>query len=83
MVNQLVEGGEALAAAHALADRINLNAPVAVRESRQVALAALNRGDDELWKLSAERFVTVGRTEDFAEGPRAFIEKRTPVWKGR
>jgi enoyl-CoA hydratase len=83
MVNQLVEGGEALAAAHALADRINLNAPVAVRESRQVALAALNRSDDELWKLSAERFVTVGRTEDFAEGPRAFIEKRTPVWKGR
>jgi enoyl-CoA hydratase/carnithine racemase len=23
------------------------------------------------------------RGEDFAEGPRAFIEKRPPVWTGR
>jgi enoyl-CoA hydratase len=83
MVNHLVEGGEALAGAEAMAQRINLNAPAAVRASRQVALAALSRNDDELWKLSAEQFVTVGQTEDFAEGPRAFIEKRPPVWKGR
>lgn len=83
MVNHLVEGGEALAGAQAMAKRINLNAPIAVRASRQVALAALSRSDDELWKLSAEQFVTVGQTEDFAEGPRAFIEKRPPVWKGR
>jgi enoyl-CoA hydratase/carnithine racemase len=25
----------------------------------------------------------VMRTEDFQEGPRAFIEKRTPRWVGR
>jgi len=57
MVNQLVEGGEAMAAAQTMAARITVNAPVAVRESRQVALAALNRADDELWKMSAEERV--------------------------
>jgi len=25
----------------------------------------------------------IGSTEDAKEGPRAFAEKRAPVWKGR
>src|SRR5579885_2317557 len=40
MVNQVVEPGEARAAALALAERITANAPIAVRESRRVVLAA-------------------------------------------
>lgn len=83
MVNQLVEPGEALPAARALAERITTNAPLAVWESRKVALAALSDDDDTLWQLTNEAFSRVVRTEDFAEGPRAFIEKRPPVWKGR
>ena len=30
-----------------------------------------------------EAFARVAKTEDFSEGPRAFIEKRAPEWKGR
>jgi enoyl-CoA hydratase/carnithine racemase len=33
--------------------------------------------------MTFDSFGEVGRTEDFSEGPRAFIEKRPPVWKGR
>jgi enoyl-CoA hydratase len=83
LVNQLVEPGQALDAAKALAGRITVNAPVAVWLSRRIALEALDGDDDRLWKMTFDSFNEVGQTEDFSEGPRAFIEKRPPVWKGR
>jgi enoyl-CoA hydratase len=83
LVNHLVEPGEALEAAKTLAGRITVNAPLAVWESRKVALAALSNDDATLWRITAEGFGRVARTEDFAEGPRAFVEKRPAVWKGR
>ena len=44
---------------------------------------ALTSDDDTLWEMSANAMLTLARTEDFAKGPRAFIEKRPPVWKGK
>ena len=82
LVNQLVEPGQALHEAKALAARVTANAPVAVWESRKVADAAMTSDDETLWRMTQEGFVRVAQTEDFAEGPRAFIEKRQPVWKG-
>lgn len=82
LVNTLVDPGEALGAARSLAARIVANAPRAVWASRTVASQALSEDDDTLWRLTAEAFAQVGTTDDFTEGPRAFIEKRPPIWSG-
>lgn len=86
-VNRLVssEGGNAALreAALALAADIARNAPVAVRQSLRVARQANNLDEPALRELTREAFSHVTASEDFKEGPRAFIEKRAPRWTGR
>ena len=83
LVNVLCEAGRALEEALVLARRIEVNAPIAVRSSRRVVDEAMLASDDDAWRLTNELMGEVMRTEDFQEGPRAFIEKRAPEWKGR
>lgn len=85
LVNRLVADVEGLReAALALAAEIARNGPVAVRQSLRVAREA-NSGLDEaaLRALTRDAFERVAASEDFKEGPRAFIEKRAPRWSGR
>lgn len=83
MINDLCGPGEAVACARALADRIVVNAPLAVRASRQLILDAPGQSDRDGMRAAGEAMVALSQTEDFAEGPRAFIEKRPAEWKGR
>lgn len=83
LVNVLCEPGEAVAAATALAARINANAPMAVRGARRAALAGIDGDDAAGFAAAAREAGIVAKTEDFQEGPRAFVEKRPAVWKGR
>ena len=83
MINAMVASDQVLDEALKLAERICANAPIAVRESRKVALRAFEEDDETLWKQSGAAFGVVAGTEDFAEGPKAFVEKRAPAWKGR
>ena len=83
MVNELVDPGKAVDAAVGMAERICANAPLAVRASRKIVLASPDENEEELWRRTGHAFVAIAQSEDFAEGPRAFIEKRAPVWKGR
>jgi enoyl-CoA hydratase len=64
----------------ALAGSICANAPLAVRESLAIAKLASDLEDSTLQKLSNAAQARLAATEDFAEGPLAFIEKRAPKW---
>jgi enoyl-CoA hydratase len=83
LVNVLCEPGQALDKARELSERIEANAPVAVRASRQVLLAAMTEDEATGWRLSGEGMAKATSSEDFKEGLTAFIEKRPPSWTGR
>jgi enoyl-CoA hydratase len=83
LVSRLVEPGEAVAEARRLAEQICQNAPLAVWESRAVVRAAASEDDETLKEMTNKAMSVVMASEDIKEGLTAFIEKRTPNWKGR
>lgn len=83
LVNQVVDPTAVLPAALDLAKRVAANAPIALRESLSLALAASIGGEETLWTANDAALLRVSQSEDAREGPLAFIEKRPPVWTGR
>jgi len=82
-VNVLTEPGKALGGAMDMAKRIEVNAPLAVREARNVSLATTFMEDKDAFNESNAAMMRLARTPDFHEGPKAFIEKRPPKWTGK
>ena len=83
LVNVVVPASEVIAAALALARRVTVNAPLAVREALGVARQAYDFPEADLWEIGGAAIQRLYPTEDFQEGPRAFVEKRPPNWVGR
>lgn len=86
LVNRVVPADELLDAALELAGVIAANAPLSVQATKRVALGVSDGarpGEDALWEHSDAEMMTVMSSEDAAEGPMAFAEKRAPEWKAR
>lgn len=86
LINHVVPADRLLDTALELAGTIAANAPLAVQGTKRVALGITDGGrpaEVDQWKVNDTETITVMTSEDAAEGPRAFAEKRAPVWKAR
>jgi E-phenylitaconyl-CoA hydratase len=67
----------------ALAARVAGNAPLAVRAAKAAVWRGLDVPLEEGLRLEQQLAEPVRQSEDAQEGPRAFLEKRKPEFKGR
>jgi len=81
-VNEVVAPDELMPRALAFADRLARNAPLSLRAIKQAVLRTSGRPLEEAHRIEDEISATVMRSQDAREGPRAFMEKREPDWKG-
>jgi enoyl-CoA hydratase len=83
LINEIVPADRLLSRAEELAREIAENGPVAVQACKESVLCTSGLPFDEAFKIEGEFARRVFSSEDAVEGPRAFIEKRKPVFKGR
>jgi enoyl-CoA hydratase/carnithine racemase len=82
-ITEVVRAERLHARARELAELVNRNAPLAVRGTRLAIRKGLSLPLQEA-EILAEAFrERVLHTEDSLEGPRAFLEKRAPLWQCR
>lgn len=87
LINAVVPAGELMDRARTLAQSIVEGAPLSVAAIKELVRAGEAHDLAECHaRLNAGRFESYARmvdSEDAKEGPRAFAEKRDPVWQGR
>lgn len=83
MVNRVVADDQVVAEAKAMAATIAANGPLAVMASKQCIVESEGWSLEERFKKQMPILGPVFTSEDAKEGPRAFAEKRAPVWQGK
>jgi enoyl-CoA hydratase len=83
LLNEIVDETDLAERALDWARRITVNAPLAVQATKESVLRGLAVDQREAYKIETELSGRIFSSEDAKEGPKAFAEKRDPVWKGR
>ncbi len=83
LIGHVVPDGQALEKAVELAGAIAANGPVAVQAILRTIRETEGLAEDDAFAVESKIGMAVFRSDDAKEGPRAFIEKRTPRFQGR
>jgi enoyl-CoA hydratase len=83
LVGHVVPDGTALDKARELADLVAANGPLAVRAVLRTLRETDCLPEAEAFRIDSRLGAEVFMSDDAKEGPRAFMEKRTPTFQGR
>jgi len=83
LVNRVTESAGLMKEAEQLAHDIAKLAPLAIRACLQAVTRGVELPLEAGLALEAELFASLFATDDVREGTNAFLEKRTPVFKGK
>jgi enoyl-CoA hydratase len=83
LVNRVVPPKDLLPTAEEFARKISLGAPVALLKSKEAIVRGSGRPLEEAFAIESQCTKENAATDDAKEGPRAFMEKRAPVFTGR
>ncbi|MFJ9390474.1 crotonase/enoyl-CoA hydratase family protein [Nocardioides sp. NPDC101246] len=82
LVNRVAPSGAALETARELAAAVAANAPLAIRAAKRIVVESADWSAEEEFVRQRVHTDPVRSSADAAEGARAFVEKRDPVWSG-
>jgi enoyl-CoA hydratase len=83
LINRVVPRSELEAVVEEWTTKLLRNGPIAMQKVKQSVLATQGLPLSEAFQVEADLAQSVFQTEDAREGPRAFTEKRDPVYFGR
>jgi enoyl-CoA hydratase len=83
LLNRVVAPDEVMPTALDYAARILSNGPLAVRATKESVIRGMKGTLRDAYKIEQELSQMVFASDDAKEGPRAFAEKRPPLWTNR
>jgi len=83
LLSEVVPKGTALDRAREIAQRLAAKSSIVMKIGRDAFMRAMDADYRRAIESAAESFALVATTEDCQEGLNAFVEKRTPNYRGR